>query len=278
MKNKARLTLSVILLLICLAAVPVLVQAAAPERIVSLVPSLTENLFALGVGDKVVGVTSWCTYPPEAQERTVVGDAFNLNVEVLLSLEPDLVLADSSLVASHIESLESFGIEVVTISPATVEEIIESMAALGAIVGKEEAGKALAAEMRERLAKLTSMVPTDSSKRVFVEIWHEPLSTVGPGSYLDELINLAGGENIAADTGQAWPQFSEELVIARDPEVVILTNFNLEEALQRPAWQGLTAYREGAVYEVNPDLYVRPTPRLLDGLAELIYLIHGVEI
>ena len=83
MKNKARLTLSVILLLICLAAVPVLVQAAAPERIVSLVPSLTENLFALGVGDKVVGVTSWGSYPPVAQERTVGGDACNLNVEVL---------------------------------------------------------------------------------------------------------------------------------------------------------------------------------------------------
>lgn len=278
MKKKARLTLSLALLVLFAVGSAGLVHAAAPERIVSLVPSLTENLFALGVGDKVVGVTSWCTYPPEAQERTVVGDAFNLNIEVLLSLEPDLVLADSTLVSSHIDNLRALGIEVVTISPTTVEEVIESMVTLGAVVGAEQAGQELADQMRERLAQLTSMVPAGSSKRVFVEIWHEPLSTVGPGSYLHELINLAGGENIAADTGQAWPQFSEEQVIARDPEVVILTNFNLNEALQRPAWQGLAAYREGAVYEVNPDLYVRPTPRLLDGLAELIHLLHGVEI
>ena len=89
---------------------------------------------------------------------------------------------------------------------------------------------------------------------------------------------MAGGENIAADTGQAWPQLSEEQVLARDPEVIILTNYNKAEALQRPAWQNLAAYKTGDVYEVNPDLYVRSTPRLLDGLAELISFIHGVEL
>lgn len=132
--------------------------------------------------------------------------------------------------------------------------------------------------MRSRLSELTSHVPAGSSKARFVEIWYEPLMTVGPGSFLDELINLAGGENIAADTGQPWPQFSEEQVLARDPEVIILTNYNKAEALQRPAWQNLAAYKTGDVYEVNPDLYVRSTPRLLDGLAELISFIHGVEL
>lgn len=254
------------------------VQAKVPQRIVSVTPNITENLFALGVGDKVVGVTSWCTYPPEAAERTVIGDAFSLNMEVLLSLEPDLVIGDSNLVASHIEQLETLGIKVVSIAPNTIDEVIESMVTLGELVGAPEAGQALAEEMRNRLNELTSRIPEGSSKRVFVEIWHEPLTTAGPGSFLDELITLAGGENIAADTGRAWPQFSEELVLARDPEIVILTNFNKEEALQRPAWQNLTAYKTGAVYEVNPDLYVRSTPRLLDGLAELIYFIHGVEI
>lgn len=277
MRSRSELILAAILM-IFISVTGTVRSSEAPERIVSLTPNLTENLFALGVGDKVVGVTSWCTYPPEASERTVIGDAFNLNMEVLLSLEPDLVIGDSSLVASHIEQLNSLGIKVVSVAPTTVNEVIESMVTLGNLVGAPEAGQALATQMQERLTSLIQSVPEGSAKRVFVEIWHEPLSTVGPGSFIDELINFAGGENIAADTGQAWPQFSEELVLARDPEIVILTNYNYDEAIQRPAWQGLTAYQTGAVYEVNPDLYVRATPRLLDGLAELITFIHGEEL
>jgi len=265
-------------LLAVLVPVAAAAEGAVPQRIVSVTPSVTENLFALGVGDRVVGVTSWCTYPPEAAERAVIGDAFNLNLEVLLSLNPDLVIGDGTMVAAHIQQLEALGITVATINPTTLNEVIESMATLGELVGEPEAGRALAAQMRNRLRELTARVPVGSSKRVFVELWYEPLMTAGPGSFLHELITLAGGENIAADTGQPWPQFSEELVLARDPEIVILTNYNREEALQRPAWQGLSAYKAGAVFEVNPDLYVRGTPRLLDGLAELISLIHGVEL
>ncbi|HHT73257.1 MAG TPA: cobalamin-binding protein [Firmicutes bacterium] len=266
-----------VILALCLAGT-VWAQSSIPQRIVSVTPSVTEALFALGVGDKVVGVTSWCTYPPEATERTIIGDAFNLNMEVLLSLQPDLVIGDSTLVAGHIEQLRALGIEVGTIDPTTLDEVIDSMITLGELVGDQKGGQALSENMRSRLSELTSHVPAGSSKRVFVEIWYEPLMTVGPGSFLDELINLAGGENIAADTGQPWPQFSEEQVLARDPEVIILTNYNKAEALQRPAWQNLAAYKTGDVYEVNPDLYVRSTPRLLDGLAELISFIHGVEL
>lgn len=266
-----------VILALCLAGT-VWAQSSIPQRIVSVTPSVTEALFALGVGDKVVGVTSWCTYPPEATERTIIGDAFNLNMEVLLSLQPDLVIGDSTLVAGHIEQLRALGIEVGTIDPTTLDEVIDSMITLGELVGDQKGGKALSENMRSRLSELTSHVPAGSSKRVFVEIWYEPLMTVGPGSFLDELINLAGGENIAEDTGQPWPQFSEEQVLARDPEVIILTNYNKAEALQRPAWQNLAAYKTGDVYEVNPDLYVRSTPRLLDGLAELISFIHGVEL
>ena len=264
-----------VILALCLAGT-VWAQSSIPQRIVSVTPSVTEALFALG--DKVVGVTSWCTYPPEATERTIIGDAFNLNMEVLLSLQPDLVIGDSTLVAGHIEQLRALGIEVGTIDPTTLDEVIDSMITLGELVGDQKGGQALSENMRSRLSELTSHVPAGSSKRVFVEIWYEPLMTVGPGSFLDELINLAGGENIAADTGQPWPQFSEEQVLARDPEVIILTNYNKAEALQRPAWQNLAAYKTGDVYEVNPDLYVRSTPRLLDGLAELISFIHGVEL
>lgn len=250
---------------------------AAPERIVSLVPSITENLFALGVGDKVVGVTTWCNYPLEAAERVAVGDAFNLNLEVLLSLEPDLVVGDDTLVHSYLEQLTELGIPVFAVAPTNLQEVMDSLVSLGEAVGAEEQGERLAGEMAHRLDSLLASVPSGKKPRVFVEIWNEPLSTVGPGSFIDELISLAGGENIAADTGNPWPQFSEELVIARDPEVLILTNFNKDDVLNRTAWQDLSAVRSGRIYEVDSDIYVRTTPRLLDALEELIEIFHSIE-
>lgn len=249
---------------------------AAPQRIVSLAPSITENLFALGVGEQVVGVTSWCDFPEEALDKTIVGDALNLNVELLLSLEPDLVVGDSTLVQSHLELLGELNIPIFVLAPTTVSEVQESLIELGEAVGNKAQGVQLAEAMQLRLSELTSGIERESKPRVFMEIWNEPLMTVGPGSFMDELIVLAGGENIAGDSPTPWPTFSEEVVIERDPEVVILTSYNLEEALSRPAWQVTTAMQNGDVYEVNPDLYSRTTQRLLDALEELIEILDGV--
>lgn len=247
--------------------------AAAPQRIVSLAPSITENLFALGVGERVVGVTSWCTYPEEAQSRTVVGDALNLNLEVLLSLEPDLVVGDATLVQGHLETLESLGIPTFVIAPSTIAEVEASLVELGAVVGVPQRGEELARAMEARLQELVGGIERSFRPRVWIEIWHDPLMTAGPGSFLYELVELAGGENIAGDADNPWPVFSEELVIERDPQVVILTSYNLEEALSRPAWQATSAFKNGHVYEVNPDIYSRSTPRILDALAELIAIL-----
>lgn len=251
--------------------------AAAPQRIVSLVPSVTENLFALGIGDRVVGVTSWCDYPAEAATKTVIGDAFNLNLELLLSLEPDLVVGDANLVAGTIETLEGFGLSVLVVEPTNLREIRESLVQLGVAVGAPEKGRELAAAMEKRQKELVARVGLTKAVRVFVEIWNEPLMTAGPGSFIDELIVLAGGENIAQDADNPWPTFSEELVIDRDPQVVILTGFNLDEVLKRSAWQEITALKNEAVFEVDPDLYARTTPRLLDALEEMISILAEVE-
>lgn len=250
---------------------------AAPQRIVSLAPSITENLFALGVGDRVVGVTSWCDYPEEAKGKTVIGDALSLNLELLLSLEPDLIVGDASLVQSHLESLKGFGIPTYVIAPTSIAEVQTALVELGAAVGAAEQGKELARAMEEKLTELTSSVKRSFRPRVWIEVWNDPLMTAGPGSFMHELIELAGGENIAGDADTAWPMFSEELVIERDPQVIILTSYNLEEVLNRPAWQGTTALKTGCVYEVNPDLYSRTTPRMLDALSELISLLDGIQ-
>lgn len=267
---------TIMIILVLAFALSIGVVQAAPERIVSLAPSITENLFALGVGDRVVGVTSWCDYPEEARQRTVIGDAINLNIELLLSLEPDLIVGDSTLVQSHLERLEALGLSTFIIGPSTIAEVEKSLIDLGEAVGAKERGEELALAMQTRLEELTKRAQRPERVRVFLEIWNEPLMTVGPGSFMDELIVLAGGENIAGDSPTPWPVFSEELVIERDPEVVILTSFNLEEALSRSAWQVTTAMQNGDVYEVNPDLYSRTTPRLLDALAELIDILDLV--
>lgn len=266
-------------LLVLVLAVTVLcgwVQAA-PQRIVSLAPSITENLFALGVGEQVVGVTSFCDYPLEALQRTVIGDAFNLNLEILLSLEPDLVVGDATVVQGYLEELEALGVPVLAVAPTSLAEIQASLISLGEAVGQPRRGRELAEAMESRLQKLQAGIKSATKPRVFVEVWNEPLMTAGPGSFLDELIVLAGGENIAGDSDNPWPLFSEEVVIQRDPQILILTGFNKEEVLARPAWQGLEALRRGLVYEVDPDLYARSTPRLLDALQELIEIFHEAE-
>ncbi|NMB00298.1 MAG: cobalamin-binding protein [Firmicutes bacterium] len=264
------------LILVLLFSLSTGVASAAPQRIVSLAPSITETLFALGVGERVVGVTSWCDYPEAATQRTVVGDAFNLNVELLLGLDPDLVVGDSTLVQSHLELLGELGVPVFVVDPKTVAEVQDSLIKLGEAVGAKENGEHLAQAMESRLTELTNGIKRENTPRVFIEVWNEPLMTAGPGSFMDELIVLAGGQNIAGDAPTPWPVFSEEVVIERDPEVVLLTSYNLEEALNRPAWQVITAMKNGNVYEVNPDLYSRTTPRLLDALEELIEILDGI--
>lgn len=264
-----------IILVVLLLLTTGLVQAA-PQRIVSLTPSVTENLFALGVGDRVVGVTSWCTYPLEAQTRTIVGSSSNLNLEVLLSLEPDLVIGDSGLVAAHLQTLQELGVPVLIVNPTTLKETKDTLILMGQAVGAEVQGWSLATEMESRLQELVESIERTEKVRVFVEIWNEPLMSAGPGSFMDELINLAGGENVAGDTDSPWPVISEEIVIDRDPQVVILTSYNLEEALGRSAWQDITAYKNGDVLEIDPDIYSRTTTRLLDALEEMIGILDSV--
>ena len=248
--------------------------AAVPERVVSLVPSVTESIFAIDAGEQLVGVTSWCDYPEEAQEREVVGDAFNLNMEVLLSLEPDAVIGDSNLVAHHMEALKDVGIEMFTIEPLTYDEVAESLEKLGAYLGQEEQAAEAAERMRTRRDEILADVPDQEGPLVFVETWNEPISSAGPGSFLHELLEMAGASNIAHDMKEPWGQFSEELVIERDPEVILLTNFNYDEVMQRDAWRELTAVQNERVYEVDPDVFARTSTRLADALEALVDILY----
>lgn len=248
-----------------------------PQRIVALSPSITENLFAVGAGEQVVGVSAYSTYPREAARLPVVSDAVQVNLERLLSLEPDLVVGDVQVVRAHVERLQALGVPVFAVDVPDLESLFETLLLLGRMTGHQETAQALVEGLRARVAAVearTGHLPADQRPLVFVEVWHEPLMTAGPGSFIDELVTRAGGRNLAFDAPTPWPTYSVETVLARDPEVILLTNRYREEVLARPAWQEVRAIQTGRVYEVEPDWLTITGPRLVDGLEALAQLFH----
>lgn len=245
-----------------------------PERIISLAPSNTELLFALGAGERLVGVTRYCNYPPAAARVARVGDV-NLNFEEIVGLRPDLIIAVGSMQGDSIDRLEKLGCKVIVLEARRVADVPRHLRLLGRAMGLATQAETQARSFENRIAAVTARVKRSSAQpRVFVEIWNQPLISVGPGTYLNELIEMAGGASISSDCSTQWPHFSEEMVIQRNPEVVILTCFNRAEVMKRESWKGLSAMKTGRVYEVNPDIYVRPTPRLADGLEQLARWLH----
>lgn len=247
--------------------------SAKPERIVSLLPSLTEILFALDEGGRVVGVTDFCSYPVEAQEREKVGGIFNLNAESILALEPDLIVTgNSDALAETLSFLEGTGIPYLVVDPQSLEEIELSIIKIAEVVGSSIKGEALAAELqagRTAIADKVAVIAEADRPSVFVMIDTESLFTVGDGEFLSDLISSAGGVNIAAALGSGYFKMSEEKLFELDPDVIVATFPMRERLLARESWQQLQAVKNGRVYDVNGDLVSRPGPRVVLGIEEL---------
>ncbi len=250
----------------------------APERIVSVIPSGTEIVFALGLGDKVVGVTENDNYPEEVLEIEKVG-AFELNIEKIVSLEPDLVIADV-LNGEVVDQLRDQGLTVVVLGASTIDQTYEDILLAGKATGTEGKAEEIVASMKEQQAeieKTVSEIPEEERKTVWIEIGEE-LFTAGSGTFLNELVTLAGGENIMADQ-EGWPQVSEEEVIEKNPDVILLTYASyvenaVDKVKERETWQGVTAVKENQVYALQSDLTERAGPRIIEGLqsvAETLY-------
>src|SRR4030042_989716 len=172
-----------------------------PQRIISLAPSNTEILFALGLGDRVVGVTDYCNYPPEATTKPSVGDYTEPNIEAIIAMEPDLVVATEEH-ETEIAQLESHGITVVGLNPTTIAEVLASIALVGQITGQEAEAASVVNDMQNRIKAVTdktSMLSETEKTRVFYIIWHDPIWTAGAGSFANALIQIGGGGNIAHD-------------------------------------------------------------------------------
>ena len=254
-----------------------------PQRLVSLAPSNTEILFALGLGDKVVGVTDFCDYPEEAKSIDKVG-GMEHNLEKIVALDPDLVLAigGSPAQVEKAVEMEELGLTVLVLEPGDIEGIMADIKLVGKATGAEKQASSLAGEMRERFDDITTKAKeAGSTPKVFFELDATDPSkpyTPGPGSFIDALISLAGGSNIGSTAQMQWAQLSTEEIIAQDPEVLVLGDFNYgvtpEMVKERPGWSVITAVKNGNIHPIDDILISRPGPRVIEGLEALATIIH----
>jgi iron complex transport system substrate-binding protein len=248
------------------------------RRIVPLTPSLTETLFAIGAGDAVVGVTDQDDYPPEVRGKTRVGAGLDPNLEVILALQPDLVLAtvDSNRWDTFLE-LERLKIPVYGLKPVGLEGVFTSIQKVGQVLGKAERAEALVAAMRRRIAVVSEKVQGRPRPRVLYVVWIDPLVVAGRGTVIDDLIRTAGGENSVRAAG--FPLYGLEEVVARPPDVILLGSDHPAAGdwrrLRRlPAWRDIRAVRDGAVRPVDANVMHRPGPRVAEAAELLARLLH----
>ncbi len=258
--------------------------AAPAQRIVTLAPSLTEFVFAVGAGEQLVGRDDLSDFPAEAADVASIGSTFgDINTEAILALEPDLVLAAEINTPEQVQELESLGLTVYYLSnPLTYDELYEQVNLFGQLTGHEEEAAALAESLAARVEAVTSAVATAAEKpTVFYEIdGTDPAKpwTTGPGTFMDTMITMAGGVNIGGVLSDAFAQISAEEIVAQDPNIIILGDtlygVTIESVAERAGWADLTAVKEGSIFAFDDNLASRPGPRLVDGLEELLKILH----
>lgn len=245
---------------------------AQPQRIVSLAPSVTEILFALGAGDRVAGVTSYCDYPPEARQRPTVGDTLKPSAEKIIALKADLaIISTASQVEASVHKLEELGIPVYVSNPRSIDGVLESIDKIGELVDARDRAHQLSDELRSRITAVEARVAGTAHPSVFVILGTEPLITAGALSFINDLINRAGARSISAGDKADYPQYSIEAVVARQPEIVFLQGGGSELPARL---RGTPAARSNRVYHIDDDLLLRPGPRIVDGLEQIAARIH----
>ncbi len=254
-----------------------------PQRIVSLAPSNTEILFALGLGDKVVGVTTYCDYPPEAKEKPKIGGFSTPDIEKIVVAAPDLVVAASIHAKTVIPQLESRGLKVLVLAPKTVDDVVQAIDLAGDATGTQASADKLVANMQSRIKRVAGLVaalPSDARPRVFYVVWQDPLMTVGADTLQGQLIEMAGGKNIFGELS-GYPTVDLEAVLQRQPQVIIAgvghgsgQDALLQWARSEPRLKDTEARQQGKVLEIDANIISRAGPRIADGLEEMLRLVH----
>ncbi|MBU6423168.1 MAG: cobalamin-binding protein [Chloroflexota bacterium] len=250
----------------------------APRRIVSLAPSATEIVFALGMGERIVADDDFSDYPAAAKSLPHVGGV-DASAGKIVSYSPDLILAIPSV---RLATLDRIGEPVFVLDPNDIDGVYHDIADLGTLLDREGAANGIVADMRARIDAVAEKAKTATTRpRVLHEVDASDPSKIfvaGPHNFIDSMITTAGGVNVAADAPTKWPQLSPEEIVARDPQVIVLGDaaYGVTPALvaARPGWSGISAVRSGRVYPVDQDIVSRPGPRLVQGFEAYIRLIH----
>lgn len=252
---------------------------APPRRIVSLVPGVTEMLFAVGADDRLVGRTDFCDYPPAARGKPSVGGTVSPSLEMLVSLKPDLVIATSAGNSEETrQQLERLRLPLYLVDPHGLSDVFRTMERLGAMADRRERATELVAGLERRVRAVAARVAARPRPRVLYVVWPEPLIVPGRGAAVTELIALAGGASVSAQAAEGYPRYSVEAAVAGAPEVIVLARHGAHIApYARDKWErfaGLPAIRAGRLHSVDGDLFHRFGPRAVDALEILARLLH----
>ena len=254
-------------------AVPVQIK-----RFISLAPNITEIVFAIGAGDRLVGNTTFCDYPEQAKKIEKVGDTLHPSIEKIIALKPELVLVSTaSQLEAFTRQLEQHNIAVYVTDPRSLDDVFRSIRALGLLLNQSESAQLTLRQLQDRADAVKSAVSSASPVKVFYQLSAEPLYTAGRDSFVSDLIRRAGGYSVTGDVPGAWPKYSAESALAADPDVIILPtggSMGDTNGIVAAALQHSPAVKKGRVYRINADFLSRPGPRSIDGLVELARALH----
>lgn len=252
--------------------------APGPQRVVSLAPSVTETVFALGFGNRLVGVTTYCDYPAEALKLPKIGGFMSPSLEAIVAQRPDLVIGVSSATdPGKAREMERLGLKVTLISLASLSDILNSIKSVARLLGSPDTGDRLVNKITVKIAQVKNRVAAAPRRLTLLAVGIQPLVAVGGKNFIDELITLAGGENIAGNAAQPWLNLPDEYVVARAPQVIIEAGMGSERGASAEHWadlKSIPAVREHRVYAYQSDKILRPGPRIGEGLEEIARLVH----
>jgi len=251
-----------------------------PQRIISLAPNITEILYAIGADQQLVGVTDYCLYPPQAKSKTKIGGFINPNIEKIVSLKPDVVImsADSNQQNIYAQLLR-LKIKAYVINPDNLDKTFTTILHLGEITGHSKKARELVSSLHKRVKTVETSVKGRTHPKVLF-LWSEaPLITAGSGTFTHDLIEKAGGTNIAASSPIKYPKYSMEEIIRIQPDIIISAAMgsDTKSANKNSLWQAykvIPAVKNGRIYSINPDLLARPAPSMISGLEEMAKMIH----
>jgi iron complex transport system substrate-binding protein len=255
---------------------------AHPKRVISLSPSITETIYALGIEDLLVGDTDYCDYPPAARRKPHVGSLLNPSLERIVALRPDLVLGDAEANRRETaDQLEHLGIPLYGVSAHSVDGALRTIEDLARVLGSEKQAQALVAGLQKRIQAVERRVEGKPKPKVLFVVWYQPLITAGPETFIADVIRLAGGVSVSGDLSGEWPRLSLESALARDPDIILFPRTSafspdLEQFHHLAGWRDFRAVQEGRMYFIS-DIINRPGPRLVDSLEEVARILHPPE-